>query len=125
MATVRTDRRIDRHSNVWLIHGAFLRCDQQKNFAAHARERNRSDGMSMRSDLQAPPNQEPQEKKKWVEPVAALVQKPFENPNADPAGAAGIFGSWIPEVGRVKGSEPDRKSTRLNSSHTVISYDVF
>ena len=29
--------------------------------------------MSMRSDLQAPPNQEPQEKKKWVEPVAALL----------------------------------------------------
>lgn len=29
--------------------------------------------MSMRSDLQAPPNQEPQQKKKWVEPVAALL----------------------------------------------------
>ena len=29
--------------------------------------------MSMRSDLQAPPNQEPQEKKKWVEPVAAVL----------------------------------------------------
>jgi hypothetical protein len=29
--------------------------------------------MSTRSDLQAPPNQEPQEKKKWVEPVAALL----------------------------------------------------
>lgn len=29
--------------------------------------------MSMRSDLQAPPTQEPQEKKKWVEPVAALL----------------------------------------------------
>jgi hypothetical protein len=29
--------------------------------------------MSMRSDLQAPSNQEPQEKKKWVEPVAALL----------------------------------------------------
>jgi cytochrome c-type biogenesis protein CcmH/NrfG len=29
--------------------------------------------MSMPSDLQAPPNQEPQEKKKWVEPVAVLV----------------------------------------------------
>ena len=29
--------------------------------------------MSMRSDLQAPPNQEPKEKKKWVEPVAALL----------------------------------------------------
>src|SRR4029453_7451126 len=28
---------------------------------------------SMRSDLQAPLNQEPQEKKKWVEPVAALL----------------------------------------------------
>jgi hypothetical protein len=29
--------------------------------------------MSMRADLQARPNQEPQEKKKWVEPVAALL----------------------------------------------------
>jgi hypothetical protein len=29
--------------------------------------------MSTPSDLQAPPNQEPQEKKKWVEPVAALL----------------------------------------------------
>lgn len=29
--------------------------------------------MSRRSNLQAPPNQEPQEKKKWVEPVAALL----------------------------------------------------
>jgi hypothetical protein len=29
--------------------------------------------MSMRSDLQASPNQESQEKKKWVEPVAALL----------------------------------------------------
>jgi len=29
--------------------------------------------MSMRSDLQAPPNQGPEEKKKWVEPVAALL----------------------------------------------------
>jgi hypothetical protein len=29
--------------------------------------------MSMRSDLQARPNDEPQQKKKWVEPVAALL----------------------------------------------------
>src|ERR1700758_184558 len=29
--------------------------------------------MSMRSDLQAPPNQGREEKKKWVEPVAALL----------------------------------------------------
>jgi hypothetical protein len=29
--------------------------------------------MSMRSDLQAPSNQEPQEKKRWVEPVTALL----------------------------------------------------
>ena len=29
--------------------------------------------MSIRSDLQAPSNQEPQEKKKWVEPVTALL----------------------------------------------------
>src|SRR3954462_8881368 len=28
-------------------------------------------------------------------------------------------------VGSVGGSSPDRKSTRLNSSHTIISYAVF
>src|SRR5947208_8560969 len=39
-------------------------------------------------------------------------------------------GSWL--IGRVTGSEyakaaayPDRKSTRLNSSHQIISYAVF
>src|SRR5437773_9887184 len=73
MATVRTDRRIDRYSNVRLVHGAFLRCGQQKNFAAHGRQGNRSHGMSVRSDPPAASNQEPREKKKWVEPVAALL----------------------------------------------------
>src|SRR5438034_3048160 len=28
-------------------------------------------------------------------------------------------------AGRLRSSHPDRKSTRLNSSHTVISYAVF
>src|SRR5438046_8663285 len=73
MATVRTDRRIDRYSNVRLVHGAFLRCGQQKKCAAHRRQGNRSHGMSVRSDPRAASNQEPREKKKWVEPVAALL----------------------------------------------------
>src|SRR5438034_5544479 len=30
-----------------------------------------------------------------------------------------------PEVGDISGYKEDRKSTRLNSSHTVISYAVF
>src|SRR6266540_3184808 len=73
MLAIRSRRRIDRHSNVRLIHGAFLRCGQQENFAAHGPEGNRSHGMSMRSDLPVASNQELQEKKKWVEPVAALL----------------------------------------------------
>src|SRR2546423_12898281 len=73
MATVRADRRVDWHSNVRLVHGAFFRCGEQKNFAAHGREGARSHGMNMRSDSAGSPNREPQEKKKWVEPVAALL----------------------------------------------------
>ncbi len=73
MATVRADRRIDWHSNVRLVHGAFLRCGEQKNFAAHGREGARSHGMNMRSDPAGSPNREPQEKKQWVEPVAAIL----------------------------------------------------
>src|SRR3954467_16006131 len=43
-----------------------------------------------------------------------------------------LFRSWLPHLsrerpigpGRIPGSQ-DRKSTRLNSSHTIISYAVF
>src|SRR2546426_11768084 len=35
----------------------------------------------------------------------------------------GVFGDLVLEHGR--GARPDRKSTRLNSSHLVISYAVF
>ena len=73
MATIRAGGGIDWHSNVRLVHRAFLRCDQQKNLAAHGRAGNRSHRMSMRPDLPAASNQAPQEKKKWVEPVAALL----------------------------------------------------
>src|SRR5437762_10763743 len=44
---------------------------------------------------------------------AWLAQKPFENPNSDPH-------PFVPRL-----YEPDRKSTRLNSSHRCISYAVF
>src|SRR5437764_14980217 len=33
--------------------------------------------------------------------------------------------AWKPEVGSPTESPPDRKSTRLNSSHRCISYAVF
>src|SRR5260221_10758856 len=36
-----------------------------------------------------------------------------------------LFGSVFQEVGRSHQTSIDRKSTRLNSSHTVISYAVF
>src|SRR6266550_5694074 len=34
-------------------------------------------------------------------------------------------GAWSPRRGRPWDSRPDRKSTRLNSSHGYISYAVF
>src|SRR5436190_1953569 len=48
--------------------------------------------MKRQSDPAGSPNQGPQEKKRWVEPVTALrkaydawlSERPFENPNADP-----------------------------------------
>src|SRR5258708_23766445 len=35
------------------------------------------------------------------------------------------FGNWIFGVGGERGAQQDRKSTRLNSSHQIISYAVF
>src|SRR5260221_2536317 len=42
----------------------------------------------------------------------------------DPAGGAAADAQRI-VLGRVRQQHRDRKSTRLNSSHTVISYAVF
>src|SRR5260221_3268924 len=36
-----------------------------------------------------------------------------------------VFGAAVHPLGYRSRSKPDRKSTRLNSSHTVISYAVF
>src|SRR5258708_15677067 len=33
--------------------------------------------------------------------------------------------AWVPFVGSILGGVVDRKSTRLNSSHQIISYAVF
>src|SRR5256885_10781046 len=41
-------------------------------------------------------------------------------------GLSGILGAWIPGKGEIgDAGRGDRKSTRLNSSHLVISYAVF
>src|SRR2546421_8886987 len=42
----------------------------------------------------------------------------------DPAGGTGIDRESL-DVGRTRGGDGDRKSTRLNSSHDQISYAVF
>src|SRR5260221_3783559 len=36
-----------------------------------------------------------------------------------------LYGTWLDETAEEKAMCQDRKSTRLNSSHTVISYAVF
>src|SRR5260221_8747660 len=41
------------------------------------------------------------------------------------SGVAGVWAQWTGPDGEVLLSYADRKSTRLNSSHTVISYAVF
>src|SRR5256885_2762364 len=47
---------------------------------------------------------------------------PVQNLNGEVGGGSGGWGGWR----RLLRSEPtDRKSTRLNSSHLVISYAVF
>src|SRR5207245_4503747 len=43
------------------------------------------------------------------------------SPRARSSGRSGTTGCWT----RSPGSDPDRKSTRLNSSHGSISYAVF
>src|SRR5256885_4897032 len=49
-------------------------------------------------------------------------------PRGTPCGAAGgqgLSASGRPRHRRARGTRQDRKSTRLNSSHLVISYAVF
>src|SRR5260221_1542229 len=52
--------------------------------------------------------------------------RPEEVAGADTAGSAGRFGVQArTPAGAAPATSSDRKSTRLNSSHTVISYAVF
>src|SRR5438132_4864831 len=53
--------------------------------------------------------------------VEELVTKPIENAVNGTAGLATLRSESIPGLSVLT----DRKSTRLNSSHTVISYAVF
>src|SRR5437588_9686015 len=39
--------------------------------------------------------------------------------------AGGVVGAWVSDIALYLFGLSDRKSTRLNSSHTVISYAVF
>src|SRR5260221_7199464 len=55
---------------------------------------------------------------------AALPISPLP-PAYPPADATPIAASATPQAYRLAVSHVDRKSTRLNSSHTVISYAVF
>src|SRR5688572_32423596 len=48
-------------------------------------------------------------------PYTTLFRSPHDAPHRRPDGAASV----------VQGDEEDRKSTRLNSSHSQISYAVF
>src|SRR5438034_5884214 len=54
----------------------------------------------------------------------------FRSPVSDPVETVRVIGGEAPRDRLLVGgqdveNEPDRKSTRLNSSHTVISYAVF
>src|SRR5436309_9744644 len=73
MATVRADRRTDRHSDVWALHRIFLRCAEQKIFATLSQQYPKLTARihsAIQSQLM---NRETQERKQWVEPVAALL----------------------------------------------------
>src|SRR5215204_6776578 len=50
---------------------------------------------------------------------------PIWSPMAPPAATRGGLAPYRWSGGRGRGRRQDRKSTRLNSSHTVISYAVF
>src|SRR5256885_12766322 len=53
-------------------------------------------------------------------PYTTLFRSLSRRRNADPRPA-----SWAGGSSQIRGRGPDRKSTRLNSSHLVISYAVF
>src|SRR5260221_8752351 len=53
---------------------------------------------------------------------ADLLQRPEY---ADNAARVAVRPQLLAELGAILASSADRKSTRLNSSHTVISYAVF
>src|SRR5947207_12809954 len=73
MAIVRTDRRVDRHSNMRPLHGILVRYRQQKNSSPRGRKGATSTRVKRQSDLPAASNGELPEKQKWVEPVAAVL----------------------------------------------------
>src|SRR5438874_10875744 len=73
MTIVRTDRRVDRHSNVQPLHGILVRYSQQKNTSTRGRKGAKSTRVKRQSDLPAASNGEPPEKQKWVEAVTAVI----------------------------------------------------
>jgi hypothetical protein len=73
MATVRTGGGIDWHSNVRALYSILVRYSKQKNSSTHGRKGAKSTRVKRQSDLSAGSTQEAREKKKWVEPVTALL----------------------------------------------------
>src|SRR5947208_9367026 len=58
-------------------------------------------------------------------PYTTLFRSQGEPDRGGPAGSAGRGGSCAASAGRDRHGSRDRKSTRLNSSHQIISYAVF
>src|SRR5258708_17360017 len=56
-------------------------------------------------------------------PYTTLFRSPFSGRKGPPPRAEGCGRWW--QRGRKRPSRGDRKSTRLNSSHQIISYAVF
>src|SRR4029077_11918260 len=69
MATIRASRGVGWHSDVRALDGILLRHSEQKYSSTNERCVPKSDCVKMRSHPAASPNQEQQEKKRWVEPV--------------------------------------------------------
>src|SRR5437868_9914691 len=60
-----------------------------------------------------------------ADPGQVPVPGPGRHPDGAQAGDHGISSGWLAAGTSGTGGEPDRKSTRLNSSHVSISYAVF